>query len=118
VNNKNKAIRLSEFDNVATVLNDVAKEQQVQIIDECNQIIGEFTALQSIPFGNKIALQLISDKSVIEKAGYPIGVAIKAIQPGDLVHVQNVRSTRVDIPASIIEQIIQQMQIEESPCNS
>ncbi|WP_428775054.1 UxaA family hydrolase [Vibrio sp.] len=112
MNNAKKAIRLSPKDNVATVLSDVAKGDRVEIIDSQSELIGIHTALQIIPFGNKIALGNFEVPSTVTKGGYPIGVTCTEIQSGDLVHVQNVRSTRVDIPAPIIEQIIQQMQIE------
>lgn len=109
----NKAILLSPTDNVATLLADVTKEQQVEIIDETNQVQGTVTCKQAITFGNKVAVKAIAKQQLIDKAGYSIGVAIKDIPVGELVHVQNVRSTRVDIPEPIIKQIIEQMQIEE-----
>ena len=109
----NKAILLSPNDNVATLLADVAKGQRIEIIDETNQAQGTVTCKQAITFGNKVAVNAISDQQAIQKAGYSIGIAIKAIPVGELVHVQNVRSSRVDIPEPIIKQIIEQMQIEE-----
>jgi len=107
-----KAIRLASKDNVATLLEDADKKDKIEVVDEANQIVGEFEALQAIPFGNKIALEQIAEQQMVSKAGYPVGIAVKPIAEGDLVHVQNVRSTRVDIPENIIQQIIQQMQIE------
>ncbi len=107
-----KAIKLSPSDNVATLLSDADKGEQVEIIDDKNEVIGVYTTLQAIPFGNKIALRNFENQTVVKKGGYPIGITCTGIHLGDLVHVQNVRSTRVDIPAPIIEQIIQQMQIE------
>ncbi|MDP5292070.1 hypothetical protein Q9290_07185 [Oceanimonas sp. CHS3-5] len=107
-----KAIRLHRQDNVATLLSDAGKHQTVEVIDDNNQRVGSFQTLQAIPFGNKMALNAIAPEEHIGKAGYNIGIAIRAIPAGELVHVQNVRSSRVDIPDSIIEQIIQQMRIE------
>ena len=112
MNNVKKAIRLNSTDNVATLLTDTAKGDWVEVVDDNNQPVGEYEAMQDIPFGNKIALQEINNQQVINKAGYPVGIAISLINKGDLVHVQNVRSARVDIPQPIIQQIIQQMQIE------
>ncbi len=109
----NKAILLSPADNVATLLADVEKGQQIEIIDDANRAQGTVICKQAITFGNKVAIDVISAQEAIHKAGYAIGVAIKAIPVGELVHVQNVRSTRVDIPEPIIKQIIEQMQIEE-----
>lgn len=107
-----KAIRLSSSDNVATLLADVRKGGWVDVVNEKNQIVAELKSLQAIPFGNKMALHSIAKGQVIKKASYPIGVSISLIGEGDLVHVQNVRSVRVDIPEPIIEKIIQQMNIE------
>lgn len=107
-----KAIRLASKDNVATLLSDAEKNDWVEVIDENRIAIGKFKALQPIPSGNKIALSNIGEQKEIYKAGYPVGHSIKLIEAGDLVHVQNVRSSRVDIPEPIINQIIQQMQIE------
>ncbi|WMC11001.1 SAF domain-containing protein [Oceanimonas pelagia] len=107
-----KAIRLDQQDNVATLLSDASKHQTVEVIDDQNQRVGSFQTLQAIPFGNKMALHAIAAEQPIRKAGYDIGRAIRAIPAGELVHVQNVRSSRVDIPDNIIEQIIQQMRIE------
>ena len=112
MNDFKKAIKLSPSDNVATLLSDVGKGEQVEIIDDKSKVIGVYTALQAIPFGNKIALRNFANHTIVNKGGYPIGLTCAGIHLGDLVHVQNVRSTRVDIPAPIIEQIIQQMQIE------
>ncbi|MCG7587375.1 UxaA family hydrolase [Photobacterium sp. OFAV2-7] len=109
----NKAILLSQNDNVATLLADVEQGQQIEIIDDGNRAQGIVTCKQAITFGNKVAVNAISTQEAIKKAGYDIGIAIKAIPVGELVHVQNVRSTRVDIPEPIIKQIIEQMQIEE-----
>lgn len=112
MNKTNKAICLSPQDNVATVLSNIAKGEPVDIIDNQSAWIATYTARQAIPFGNKIALRSFALHTTVIKGGYPIGITCAEIPCGDLVHVQNVRSARVDIPAPIIEQIIQQMQIE------
>ncbi|HIF9171078.1 TPA: UxaA family hydrolase [Photobacterium damselae] len=108
-----KAIKLSPADNVATLLGDVAKNEWVEIISADNEVIAEIKALQKIPFGNKIALCDIAYAEHINKCGHSIGKSIIEIPLGQLVHVQNVRSERLDIPESIIEEIIKQMGIEQ-----
>ncbi|NOH62607.1 carbohydrate kinase [Vibrio sp. RE88] len=112
MSNIKKAIRLSPSDNVATLLSDVSKGNPVEIIDDQGEMVGTYIGLQAITKGNKIALEDFESQVVVKKGGYPIGITCTEIRLGDLVHVQNVRSTRVDIPAPIIEQIMQQMQIE------
>ena len=108
-----KAIKLSATDNVATLLGDVAKHEIVEIISANNEIISEIKALQKITFGNKIALVDIENDDHICKCGHSIGKSIAEIPLGQLVHVQNVRSERLDIPEAIIEEIIKQMEIEQ-----
>lgn len=108
-----KAIRLSADDNVATLLGDLKKGERVEIISSENKTITELVSLQRITFGNKIALDVIENGSRIIKANYAVGKAIKLIPVGELVHVQNVRSARLDIPENIIQEIITQMNIEE-----
>ncbi|MGR5232580.1 UxaA family hydrolase [Vibrio rotiferianus] len=108
-----KAIKLSPTDNVATLLGDVDKQELVEIISADNEVIAEVKALQKIPFGNKIALCDIRNDEQILKCGHSIGKSIVEIPLGQLVHVQNVRSERLDIPEAIIEEIIKQMGIEQ-----
>jgi altronate dehydratase small subunit len=108
-----KAIRLSTTDNVATLLGDVEKNDVVEIISAENVVISKITALQKITFGNKIALNVINNGSHIIKCGHAIGKSIVEIPLGQLVHVQNVRSERLDIPEHIIEEIIKVMEIEQ-----
>ncbi|MGF1690420.1 UxaA family hydrolase [Photobacterium kagoshimensis] len=108
-----KAIKLSSTDNVATLLGSVEKHELVEIISADNDVIAEVNALQKITFGNKIALGDIPLGEHIFKCGHSIGKSIVEIPLGQLVHVQNVRSERLDIPEAIIEEIIKQMGIEQ-----
>ncbi|WP_036817590.1 UxaA family hydrolase [Photobacterium sanctipauli] len=108
-----KAIQLSEADNVATLLGNLRKGEEVEIISTENQTIATVTALQNIPFGNKVAMCHIENGQEVLKSGFTIGKAICDIELGQLVHVQNVRSIRLDIPDNIIELIIKEMEIEQ-----
>lgn len=108
-----KAITLSSTDNVATLLGDVAKNEVVQIISADNEVIAEVTSIQKITFGNKIAIRDIESNEHIIKTGHSIGKSIVEIPLGQLVHVQNVRSERLDIPKHVIQEIIKQMGIEQ-----
>ncbi len=109
-----KAIQLDPSDNVATLLVDANKGDEIAIISTNNQVIDVVTCLQAITFGNKVALTDIANLQLITKASYPVGVAIMAIPRGQLAHVQNVRSQRLDIPDNIIQEIIKQMGIEQA----
>ena len=94
-------MRMHEQDMVATALEYTGR--------------GEFEvkAEEDIPFGNKIALTRISKGERVIKYGAPIGVAVRDIQKGRMVHVHNVRSAAVDIPENIRIEIIRQMNIRE-----
>jgi len=72
-----------------------------------------FKLNEPIPFGNKIAIKDISEKSEIIKCGYKIGLSLKVINKGQLVHVHNVESEKVNFPPSIIKEILRQMGGEE-----
>lgn len=108
-----KAIRINAEDQIATVLEDVVSGESLAIYSQDMEEIARITALQNIPFGNKIALKEIKENTVLHKGGYPIGNVIKHVELGDLVHVQNVRSSHIDIPEGIIDEIIRQMGIRE-----
>lgn len=53
-------------------------------------------ARERIPLGHKIALVAIEAGAKIVRLGVPIGIATRAIAPGALVHVHNVRSQYLD----------------------
>lgn len=109
----NKAILLSAKDNVATMLIDINADELVTVIDDSGNALTQIKVLQNISFGNKLAVRKIENQEAIYKSGFPIGIAIKEIPLGELVHVQNVRSTKIDIPETIINQIIKEMEIQE-----
>ena len=86
------AIILNEEDNVATMLLDVAKGERINM--GLGDAIESITALSDLPFGHKVARQLIANKSKILKYGTIIGEATADIQLGEHVHTQNVVSLR------------------------
>jgi altronate dehydratase small subunit len=51
-------------------------------------------AVEPIPFGHKVALVAIEQGQHIIKYGASIGVAARDIQPGEHVHVHNLKSVR------------------------
>ena len=50
--------------------------------------------LDDVPFGHKLAIRPIAAGEEIIKYGYPIGRAVRDIQPGEHVHIHNVGSLR------------------------
>lgn len=49
---------------------------------------------EEIPFGHKIAIRKILRGRPVIKYGERIGRAIRTIEPGELVHIHNVRGER------------------------
>ncbi len=85
----------------------------VVILTDTNSILGQVTAQDKIPFGNKIAIGNIVEDEVIIKSGYSIGRTTESINEGSLVHVHNLRSERINFPDSIINEILRQMNIKD-----
>lgn len=106
------ALMKNSKDNVATVLQDVDENQNVNIVSTDNQTIKVITANERIPYGHKISLFEIEKEITIKKGGYTIGTTYEAIGKGRLVHVHNVRSGRINFPDSIIDEINRQMKLK------
>ncbi len=87
-----RALMMHSKDNVATVLEDIAPEQNLEI--EGNEKTSTITATEAIPFGHKIALRKIRSNAKVLKYGEVIGTATKEIPVGSHVHVHNIKSTR------------------------
>lgn len=87
-----RALVMHPKDNVATVLEDIAPEQNLDI--EGNEKTSTITATEAIPFGHKIALRNIRPNTKVLKYGEVIGTATQNISTGSHVHVHNIKSTR------------------------
>ncbi len=83
-----KTIMIDPRDNVVTALVDISVGE---IIDANEKKI---TTKQAIPFGHKVAIRKIGKGEEITKYGYVIGKASKIIEEGELVHIDNLESTR------------------------
>ncbi|MCY3823644.1 MAG: UxaA family hydrolase [Nitrospinae bacterium] len=87
-----RALVMHPKDNVATVLEDIAPEQNLEI--EGNEKTSTIIATEAIPFGHKIALRKIRSNANVLKYGEVIGTATQEIPVGSHVHVHNIKSTR------------------------
>lgn len=87
-----KGLRIDPRDNVAVVLADVQKGEEITVDTEKGALC--LKAAGSIPFGHKIALLPFAVDQPIIKYGEEIGKAKISIQPGDWVHLQNVYCER------------------------
>lgn len=89
------ALKVSERDNVITVLNQVKKYDLVKYMD--NDDIKEVTAQDDIPLYHKIALCDIKEDENIVKYGENIGRASRDIVKGSHVHTHNVKDHRENL---------------------
>ena len=104
-----KAIIMSEADNVATLLAGIAVGAAVSLIDKQGSALPAIDALENIPAGNKIALRDLQPGENMIKYGAACGKISAPIRKGELVHVHNVKSERINIPDEIIEDILREM---------
>lgn len=81
---------LDDKDNVATTIIDLPKG----FVLEDDILLKSVISREPIKKGHKIALMHIDKDGVLIKYGSVIGRATDTIEPGDLVHVHNVRSMR------------------------
>lgn len=81
-----KYIHIHPSDNVAVLLEDIRKGEQVSVDGY------SVTAAEDIARGHKIALTEIPEGGEIVKYGNPIAIAVRAIAPGEWVHTHNVRT--------------------------
>jgi altronate dehydratase small subunit len=90
------AVHLNRKDNVAVAVEDIEAKDLVNIVltDGSTQSI---KALETIPFGFKIALTDIPAAGYIIKYGEIIGKATSDIELGAQVHVHNVEGVRAQI---------------------
>jgi len=86
------ALMLSEKDNVATLLEDVASGTGVLI--RLGRKTSTVNAKENIPFGFKIAVSDIAKGANIIKYGETIGIASRDIKQGEMVHVHNLEGGR------------------------
>ena len=84
-----KFILIHKNDNVVTALTNLKVLTTIAI--ERNQKI---SISDNIPFGHKCAISEIRRGGRVIKYGEVIGLATRKIQPGEHVHVHNIRSIR------------------------
>ncbi len=88
-----RALIMHPDDNVATAIEEVYAGDEVEV-PQTGKSPKIVKAIDTVPFGFKIALQDIPAGQVIRKYGEPIGTAGRPISRGGLVHVHNLEGTR------------------------
>jgi hypothetical protein len=104
-----KAIIISDSDNVATMLAENPVGTMIELIDKQGGKLPAIKALEIIPNGNKIALRDLEPGEHMIKYGEACGLVYARIAKGELVHVHNVKSERINIPDEIVEDILREM---------
>ena len=107
------AIIMNEQDHVATLLTDVDLGSDVTVINKANEVIDRIVAADEIPFGNKLAIKDLVHGEQVSKYGYHIGVTRCAIKKGELVHVHNLKSQKVDIPEITATEVLKLMGVKK-----
>ncbi len=84
------AFQVHAADNVATLLGEVAVGVPLQIVGPAER--HDLIAREKIELGHKVALAAIPEGAHVVKFGIVIGIATRAIAPGEWVHLHNCRS--------------------------
>ena len=74
-----KALTIAPGDSVATLLED----------GHVGDIVADIVLTADVPRGHKVALTAVAPHDPVIKFGFPIGLARRAIQPGEHVHSDN-----------------------------
>ena len=91
---KRYTLKLTDKDNVATAMEDIAAGDTVAVTDEDGHETETLQSLSAISRGHKIALGDIGEGEAVIKYGFAIGMASRKITKGELVHVENLSSAR------------------------
>jgi hypothetical protein len=86
------AIRLTQSDDVATVLRTVAAGERIRV--RCGEATEAVVAIDPIPLCHKISMVGIEVGAPVRKFGETIGVATATIACGAHIHVHNMASRR------------------------
>lgn len=81
-------------DHVGVAIRDLARGERVTARCLTGGDPVALTVREDIPLGHKVALTALAPGGVVRKYDAVIGTATQAIQPGDHVHVHNLRSVR------------------------
>lgn len=84
-------LQIHPKDNVAVALTSLSSGTSIELAGR------SLTLAEDIPQGHKFALNTIPEGSQIIKYGCPIGIACTEIQPGQWVHIHNIRTGLGDL---------------------
>lgn len=81
-----RCVVLDATDDVAVLLEAAERGDRITVDGR------ELILLETVPRFHKVALRRVEAGDPVRKAGEVIGVAVRAIEPGEHVHVHNLRS--------------------------
>lgn len=84
-------VKINQNDNVAVALRPLNKGEVLQVAETA------VTLMEDIPQGHKFALRAVKNGEEVIKYGFRIGFAKEDIQPGQWVHVHNVKTALGDV---------------------
>jgi (2R)-sulfolactate sulfo-lyase subunit alpha len=91
---KHGALMHTPDDDVAVVVQDVARGTSVQAVTLEGDKVATVEAVDDVPLGHKIAVRNLDAEKDVIKYGRSIGRATQAIKAGAHVHTQNIKSKR------------------------
>jgi len=93
-----RAMQMTTNDSVATALEALDTNDTVNVVLPSQKVVGTVKIRQSIPLGHKLAVKSITEGEGVTKYGETIGHSSKAIEPGEHVHIHNLKSDRMQLP--------------------
>ena len=112
--NLRKAIYMSPQDNVATLLEKAEAQETVTLLSKKNTPLGELVARNTIPYGFKMAVTDIPVDTDILKYGVPIARSTRPIWQGEMVHIHNATSRRMEIPDQMKQEMLREISLADS----
>ena len=98
-------------DNVATALENAHRGDTIVAVAKDGKVADQLTAAQDILFGNKVCLRNLSVGEKVFKYGVAVGECTADTKRGELVHVHNVKSLKVELPLSTKREVMRLMGI-------
>ena len=92
---KINAVHVNDSDTCVTLTEEASAGDAVGYVE--NGIDKILSARQSIPAWHKMAIRPMKKGEKVYKYGAVIGLALEDIEPGDYVHVHNIRSPGIGV---------------------
>jgi (2R)-sulfolactate sulfo-lyase subunit alpha len=89
-----KALAHNRGDDVAVAVAPIVAGEEVVVVYVDDDGEQRVRALADVPYGHKVALQALAAGEAVTEYSTQVGVARSAIEPGDYVHVHNVKTAR------------------------